>query len=103
MVLLKFSWAYPTRLPPLGELRFKAPRPPLPWSGVRDAFNAGSPCPQTGRLASTNEDCLYLNVWAPHGVAGRKLPVMVFIHGGGQRESAGHEYIADWLVAPRCC
>ena len=83
---------------PLGELRWKAPRPAVAWTGVRDAFEPGSPCPQSGRLASTNEDCLYLNVWAPHGAAKRKLPVMVFLHGGGQRESASHEYNADWLV-----
>jgi para-nitrobenzyl esterase len=84
---------------PVGEFRWKAPRPPEPWSGVRDAFDAGSPCPQTGRLASTNEDCLYLNVWAPHHRPRDNLPVMVFIHGGGQRVSAAHEYNADWLVA----
>lgn len=88
----------PYAAPPIGELRWRAPRPPLPWSGVRDAFESGSPCPQTGRLASSNEDCLYLNVWAPHRPPTRKLPVMVFIHGGGQRVSAANEYNADWLV-----
>jgi para-nitrobenzyl esterase len=88
----------PYAAPPIGDLRWKAPRPPASWSDVRDAFEAGSPCPQTGRLASTNEDCLYLNVWAPHGGARRDLPVMVFIHGGGQRTSAANEYNADWLV-----
>jgi len=88
----------PYAAPPVGELRWKAPRPPVPWPGVRDAFDAGSPCPQTGRLASTNEDCLHLNVWTPHRRARQKLPVMVFLHGGGQRLSAGHEYNADWLV-----
>ncbi|MGF6372885.1 para-nitrobenzyl esterase [Paraburkholderia sp. RAU6.4a] len=88
----------PYAAPPVGELRWKAPRPPLPWSGIRDAFDAGSPCPQTGRLASVNEDCLYLNVWAPHHRPQHDLPVMVFIHGGGQRVSAANEYNADWLV-----
>lgn len=88
----------PYAAPPVGELRWKAPRPPLPWSGVRNAFDAGSPCPQTGRLASVNEDCLSLNVWAPHHRARHNLPVMVFIHGGGQRVSAANEYNADWLV-----
>ncbi|HSV83774.1 MAG TPA: carboxylesterase family protein [Ramlibacter sp.] len=88
----------PFAAPPIGELRWKAPRPPVPWQGVREAVDAGSPCPQTGRLASTNEDCLHLNVWTPHRRPGGKLPVMVFLHGGGQRESAGHEYNADWLV-----
>lgn len=88
----------PYASPPVGELRWRAPRPATPWSGVRDAFGPGSPCPQTGRLASTNEDCLYLNVWRPHRRLARGLPVMVFIHGGGQRTSAAHEYNADWLV-----
>lgn len=88
----------PYAAPPVGELRWKAPRPPANWSGVRDALAPGSPCPQSGRLESTNEDCLYLNVWSPHRAGNRKLPVMVFIHGGGQRESASHEYNADWLI-----
>ena len=88
----------PYAAPPLGELRWKAPRPAVPWTGVRDAFEPGSPCPQSGRLAGSNEDCLNLNVWAPHRRGTEKLPVMVFIHGGGQRESAANEYKADWLV-----
>ncbi len=83
---------------PVGELRWRAPRPPISWPGIRDAIDAGSPCPQSGRLASTNEDCLHLNVWAPRGAQRQNLPVMVFIHGGGQRSSAAHEYNADWLV-----
>ena len=88
----------PYATPPVGEMRWKAPRPPAPWTGIRDALEPGSPCPQTGRLASTNEDCLTLNVWAPHRGPQQKLPVMVFIHGGGQRQSASHEYNADWLI-----
>jgi para-nitrobenzyl esterase len=88
----------PYAAPPVSEFRWKAPRAPAPWSGVRDAFEASSPCPQSGRLASTNEDCLYLNVWAPRRSSRDSLPVMVFIHGGGQRTSAAHEYNADWLV-----
>ena len=48
---------------PVANLRWAPPQPPAHWSGTRDAFEPGSPCPQTGRLASVNEDCLYLNVW----------------------------------------
>lgn len=88
----------PYAAPPVGELRWRAPQPPVPWPGVRDALEPGSPCPQSGRLAGSNEDCLTLNVWAPHRRAGSRLPVMVFLHGGGQRESSAHEYRADWLV-----
>ena len=88
----------PYAAPPVGELRWKPPRAPAPWTGVRDAFEAASPCPQTGRLASVNEDCLHVHVWAPNKREQQKLPVMVFIHGGGQTSSAAHEYNADWLV-----
>jgi len=70
--------------PPAGELRWKAPRPPEPWKGIRDATAYGKACPQTGPLeASSDEDCLTLNVFAPVREGGGKLPVMVWIHGGG--------------------
>jgi len=70
--------------PPVGELRWKAPRPPEPWKGIRDATAYGKACPQTGPLeASSDEDCLTLNVFAPVREGGGKLPVMVWIHGGG--------------------
>ncbi|RDD95193.1 hypothetical protein DTW89_02385 [Acidovorax sp. BoFeN1] len=52
--------------PRVGELRWKAPQPSRSWSGVRGPFEPGSQCPQSGRLASAIEDCLYLNAWAPH-------------------------------------
>jgi para-nitrobenzyl esterase len=88
----------PYAAPPVGDLRWRAPRAPVPWTGTRDAIEPSGTCPQSGnRRASTNEDCLYLNVWAPHQRA-PKLPVMVFFHGGGQVQGAGHEYNADWLV-----
>jgi para-nitrobenzyl esterase len=89
----------PYAAPPVGDLRWRPPRPPVPWSGTRDALQPGSPCPQTGRLASTNEDCLHLNVWAPHDRPSAGLPVMVFLHGGGQRQSAGSEYNPDRLIS----
>ena len=57
--------------PPVGELRFRAPRPVPPWSGVRDATRWAPRAPQpklTGRGFTGDEDCLYLNVYAP-GVA----------------------------------
>ena len=89
----------PYAAPPVGPLRWVPPQPPTGWLGVRDALAPGSPCPQTGGLyASTNEDCLYLNVWAPYRVTKNKLPVMVFIHGGGQTSSAANDYNASWLV-----
>lgn len=87
----------PYAAPPIGTLRWAPPAEPASWPGVRDATRPGSPCPQTGRLASTEEDCLYLNVTRPR-TAEKQLPVMVFLHGGGQRQSAGHEYDAERLV-----
>jgi para-nitrobenzyl esterase len=86
--------------PPLGPLRWRAPRPPRAWSGTRPALAAASPCMQMpsvfGGVESRDpdtpvgsEDCLYLNVFAPRFAAdavprnGSRLPVMVWIHGGG--------------------
>jgi predicted esterase len=78
--------AIPYARPPVGELRWRAPQDPVPWSGIRSerSFNAG--CTQYSLLRKKairgSEDCLYLNVWRPRdGETG--LPVYVFIHGGG--------------------
>ena len=87
----------PYASPPVGDLRWRAPRPPEPWSGTREAIRFAPPCPQLaspfggiedvsqGKPAGS-EDCLYVNVWAPKDA--RALPVMVWIHGGGN--SVGH-------------
>ena len=95
----------PYATPPLGGLRWKAPRPPASWPGIRDAFAPGSPCPQSGRLAGSNEDCLTLNVWAPKcpadqvPAAGARLPVMVWIHGGGNSIGTTSFYEGGHLAA----
>jgi para-nitrobenzyl esterase len=72
----------PFAAPPVGDLRWKEPQPVNPWEGVLKADSFGPACPQPQNLRQ-NEDCLYLNVWTPAKVASEKLPVMVWIHGGG--------------------
>ena len=81
----------PFAAPPVGELRWRAPQPPLPWQGVRDAVGLSNPCAQpslSGQLVGS-EDCLVLNVYTKSldGAGNVKnssapSPVLVFIHGG---------------------
>jgi para-nitrobenzyl esterase len=70
----------PFAAPPVGQGRWRPPAPPAPWSGVRQADKFAAPC--IGNGPGSSEDCLYLNVWSP-AKAGEKLPVMVWIYGGG--------------------
>jgi para-nitrobenzyl esterase len=74
----------PYAAPPVGALRWQPPHPAAPWRGVRRATSFAPHCPQPASpfgVASTSENCLYLNVYAP-AAARRDLPVMVWIHGG---------------------
>lgn len=71
---------------PAGALRFEAPVAEPPWQGVRDATGFGPPSPQWPRAGSGMLgalDCLRLNIWAPQASVTERLPVMVWIHGGG--------------------
>jgi len=80
----------PFAAPPVGPLRWKPPQPPPPWSGVRPAVDYAAR-PMQGRIyddmvfhdPGPSEDCLYLNLWMPEHPAPGKLPVMVWIYGGG--------------------
>jgi len=95
----------PYAAPPIKELRWKAPQPVIPWEGVKIADIFGHPPFQAvhypggyttewgyGNESAYSEDCLYLNVWttAP-GQTDRKLPVALWIFGGGLREGWGSE------------
>jgi para-nitrobenzyl esterase len=77
----------PYAQPPLGALRWRAPQPLPPWSGILDATRYGHRCAQ-GENGPSSEDCLYLNVWRPSN-AQRKLPVFVYIHGGSNLDGSG--------------
>jgi para-nitrobenzyl esterase len=74
----------PYAAPPIGDLRWRAPQPPLPWQGVRKAGAFGTSCPQTRPRPgeAISEDCLFLNVWTGAASASEKRPVMVWFHGG---------------------
>ncbi|WP_158230481.1 carboxylesterase/lipase family protein [Pseudofrankia asymbiotica] len=91
----------PYAAPPVGPLRWKSPAPVAAWTGTRQATRPGSSCPQAsgelGSVPSNNEDCLYLNVTTPKTITG-KLPVMVFIHGGGFTSGSGSMYDPAPLV-----
>lgn len=102
----------PYAAPPVGPLRFQRPQPPLPWKGVRRCDTWGPACPQ--KCSHTpggspwavefyyrdyppkmDEDCLYLNIWTPAETGDEKLPVMMWIHGGGAQEGYGYELEFD--------
>ena len=76
----------PYAAPPVGPLRWRAPQPPLPWSGVRDATRFGADCMQTPYVISTgqktSEDCLTVSIWTAAHYRSARRPVMVFIYGG---------------------
>ena len=92
----------PYAKPPTGDLRWRPPVPTPAWDGVRDAREFGHSCLQppqqpaglySGGMAPMSEDCLSLNVWAPSGA--RKLPVMVWIHGGALVGGSSSEPLYD--------
>ncbi|GGW42534.1 carboxylic ester hydrolase [Streptomyces lucensis JCM 4490] len=105
----------PFAAPPTGRLRWRPPRPAERWPDVRDATAPAPPCPQlpltllpdggpvlpgeSSRTGSTTEDCLYLNVWTPARTGGRHLPVLVWLHGGGNAYGAGSDYDGSLLSA----
>jgi para-nitrobenzyl esterase len=78
----------PYARPPVGDLRWKAPQKPASWTDVQSAADFKNRCAQLANptlqnAASNDEDCLYLNVWTPFPVPKAPVPVMIWIHGGG--------------------
>ncbi|XP_036675082.3 esterase B1 [Drosophila suzukii] len=76
----------PFAQPPVGELRFRAPQPPRPWTGVRDCTYPRAKPMQKHFVLSIiegSEDCLYLNVYSKRLKSDKPLPVIVWIYGGG--------------------
>jgi para-nitrobenzyl esterase len=88
----------PYAAPPIADRRWRAPEPPVAWTGVRKADHFGASCQQAivpGNegfgpwrheylpLGTVSEDCLFLNIWSPAKSATEKLPILFWIHGGG--------------------
>ncbi|NNC54300.1 MAG: carboxylesterase family protein, partial [Pseudomonadales bacterium] len=101
----------PYAAPPVDALRWRAPAPAASWQALRPALKFGQPCvqlpnftieekPQAPRITVGQEDCLTLNVFAPRDVLKRDsaLPVMFWIHGGGNTSGASLSYNGGPLV-----
>jgi len=90
----------PFAAPPVGELRWRAPQPVVPWEGVREADQFGPP-PMQMALATLvygskpSEDCLHINVWTAAKEADERRPVMVWIYGGAFNGGGAGDAIFD--------
>jgi len=109
---LKIFKGIPYAAPPVGELRFAKPQDARKWRGVRNATHYSAAAiqhvmadenlpanvhgvPQMLARSQYEEDCLYLNVWTPAKSADAKLPVFIWIHGGGMVAGSGVECVCD--------
>ena len=94
----------PYAAPPMGDLRWRAPKPPAKWDGIRKSTEFSATCMQTPypegspyRAAPepVSEDCLYLNIWTGAKTPRENRPVMVWIHGGAFTRGSGSSPIYD--------
>ncbi|HLZ03820.1 MAG TPA: carboxylesterase family protein [Bradyrhizobium sp.] len=96
----------PFAAPPVGPLRWKPPQPVASWQAPRATTSFGAQCMQGGRSKTSvyyeyagdqqsSEDCLFLNVWAPSETRDGKLPVMVWIYGGGFQQGSAANPVFD--------
>ena len=96
---LRIFEGIPYAAPPVGELRWRAPRPPLPWTGARQAMRFGPACPQAPSrdvaAGDMSEDCLTLNIWSPARRSTDRLAVMVWLHGGGFSKGSARMPVYD--------
>ncbi len=109
---LKIFKGVPYAKPPVGELRFKHPEDPGRWRGVRKATQYSAACiqqvmeqedlpanvhgvPQFLAPSQYEEDALYLNIWSPAKTENDKLPVFIWVHGGGMVAGSGCEVVCD--------
>ena len=99
----------PYATPPVGDLRWRMPQPPIAWKGVRQADQNGHACPQPLQKypewvdqallsAGLDENCLTLNIWSPADSGGKLLPVMFYIHGGNMQYGSAVMPIYDGQV-----
>ncbi|MCA9667698.1 MAG: carboxylesterase family protein [Myxococcales bacterium] len=97
------TWAYlgvPFAAPPVGDLRWRPPQEPACWAGERAADALPPACPQrennNGTISAIGqEDCLYLNVWAPAAASSSPRSVLFFIHGGGNAQGSTDRDLYD--------
>lgn len=87
----------PYAAPPVGPLRWRAPQPATPWTGVRKADHFGATCPQAQADSNTqmDEDCLFLNVWTGAASSAERRPVLVWIYGGAFSMGSGSNPLYD--------
>ena len=96
----------PYAAPPVGNLRWQPPQPVAPWAGIRECTAFSLAAPQTAFLGMSfsgvrqSEDCLYLNVMTPAAKANARLPVMVWMHGGGYLAGSGNDTCYQRLGLP---